>query len=224
MPAKFTLGLYVPNDKIFNIQDVKHEQRLHFICLLCGDPLTCVLKKGKISLHFKHRNQDERCHPVLETLLHKVAKRIIFSNRQILLPDHRKSFTYLDAEEEKAWDKYRPDLTLTTEDKPIYVEIVVSNPISSDKDLAYFQHRVDCLVIDLSNYPKLFAMIELEEDVLSNIENRSFLHQFNAPTPQKINRSNTEDTIVKIIIGVAVALGVGNFIRNKFFSRKGGRR
>lgn len=223
MPAKFTLGLYKPDDKIFNIQDVEHEQRLHFVCLLCGDPLTCVLKKGKISLHFKHRNQDERCHPVLETLLHKAAKRLIFSNRQILLPDHRKSFTYLDAQEEKVWDKYRPDLTLITEDKPIYVEIVVSNPISSDKNLAYFQHRVDCLVIDLSQYPKLFAMMDLEEDVLNNLENRLFLHQYLKPTYKKTITDNTEDTIVKILIGGIIVFGLRYVLRNNFFGRKRGR-
>jgi hypothetical protein len=132
-------------------------------------------------------------------------------------------FSYLDAEEEKAWGKYRPDVTLVTNDKPIYVEIVVSNPISSDKDLTYFQHRADCLVIDLSKYPKLFSMADLESDVLNNLENRSFLHHYNTPANPKVNSSKTEDTTVKIIVGIAVAVGIGAFIRNKFFTGKKGR-
>lgn len=223
MPAKFTLGLYEPEDRIFNIQDVKKEQKDGFVCMLCGNPLTCVLKTGKVALHFKHRNQDKKCNPVLETLLHKSAKRIISSSRQILLPDHRNLFSYLDAQEEKTWQKYRPDLTLTTEDKPIYIEVVVSNPISTDKDLTYFQHRADCLVIDLSKYPKLFAMKDLQEDVLYNLETRSFLHQYNVPVYQKRNASNKEDTVVKIVVGVAVTLGVATWIRHKFFRRKNSR-
>lgn len=175
-----------------------------------------------MSLHFKHRNQDERCDPVLETLLHKSAKRIISTHRQILLPDHHKIFTYQEAHEEKGWNKYRPDLTLATEDKPIYVEIVVSNPISTDKELAYFQHQADCLIIDLSGYEKLFAMSDLERDVLQNLENRSFLPQYQylkSAYPLSID-NKSDDTIFKIIIGAATGFGAGCYLYNRFFKPK----
>lgn len=161
MAAQFTLGRHQVTGHIMNIQDVTIDEKFQFECAQCKQSLVCVLKDDKVSKHFKHKKTDQNCNPAPETLLHLTAKEIIVKNKQIHLPDGKGVFSYDEAKPETIWNKRFPDVTLKNQHQTLLVEVVVSNPISYEKELHYHHHSADCLIIDLQRYDRFFNITQM---------------------------------------------------------------
>lgn len=50
----------------------------------------------------------------------------------------------------------------------MYIEIVVGNAVSKDKQMNYEFFNTNCIVINLKDYPKLFNVVEFQKDVMNN--------------------------------------------------------
>jgi hypothetical protein len=223
MAARFTLGRYKPTGQILNILDADLETRNDFVCTECKGRIVCVLDVPVQTRHFRHKNADSTCRPALETLLHKTAKEIICAHKLIHLPA-RDPFTY-SGEPEISFSKYRPDVTLIGTDKKLLVEIVVSNAMSEEKHLDYQQLGADCLVIDLSDYPRVFHVGDLENELIDQTSRKKYyscLNYFFKPNENYRNKDSDHesDKIAQWILGLAVAGGLGLYVYNKHFKPK----
>ncbi|WP_316819062.1 hypothetical protein [Pedobacter nyackensis] len=220
MAAKFTLGRYKLTQQILNILDVTEETRKDFLCAECGGRIVCVLDVPLTTRHFRHKSANSNCKPALETLLHKTAKEIICANNSINLPG-RPAFAY-SGKPEISFSKYRPDVTLYGKEKNLLVEIEVSHPMTYEKHLDYQQQGADCLVIDLSNYPRVFHLSDLENEIIQQTDRKNFYGCQNAyfkpigNYEAKVSPDN-KNPLAKTLIRV-VAFGIGCLIYKRFFS------
>jgi len=212
MSAHFILGRHKLTNEPTNITTVNLANKHNFICLDCGKQLTCVLNVPMKTKHFKHRGIG--CNATSETLLHLTVKEILTKHNRVKLPDGS-SFHYTQALPEKKWDKYRPDITLINNEKPLYVEVIVSNQISWEKELRFTETLNNCLLIDLSDYNRIFDMEQLKFDVIECQERKSMVRANNNVS---ISTSNNDDLGFILLMGAIGAAYVGykEFIEPKF--------
>lgn len=201
MSAHFILGRHKLTNEPTYITAVNLTDKHEFICLDCGKQLTCVLNVPTKTKHFKHR--ETGCNATSETLLHLTVKEILTKHNKIKLPNGS-DFEYTEALPEKKWDKYRPDVTLKSYDKTLYVEVIVSHPISSDKHLSFGKNLTECLIIDLREYSREFDIEQLREDVLESLEYKSML--FQNLEASKATSNNDDDFGFLLLLG---AIGTG---------------
>ena len=156
--------------------NVGYADRLGFECIKCGRPLKCVL--NHTSPHFKHKSKYVfNCNPTPESLLHKTAKEIILLSNYINLPVNNEVYYFDEAiPEQKIENQRRPDVILKQGVHILLVEIVVSNRLTAPKIEDYKLLGQRCLIIDLTNYARLFDIEELTDDIIVSIARKSFLH------------------------------------------------
>lgn len=217
MSAVFTLGRNRITREPINIKMVEGINKHDFVCPECNGQLTCVLNVPDGTRHFKHRS--EGCNATFETLLHLTAKEILVEHSAIKLPNGA-YFEYQEALPEKNWNKYRPDVTLSNGFRTLYVEIIVSNPISLKKELFFSERTAECLIIDLSDYSREFDIQQLRYDVLESLQFRRMLHD-----ERKYDRAGSEtyDAGVTFLLGSVILglayIGYKQFIEPLFNNR-----
>ncbi|WP_162796220.1 competence protein CoiA family protein [Pedobacter namyangjuensis] len=208
MSAHFVLGRHKFTNGPIHIKSVNPENKHDFICLDCGKQLTCVLNVSADTKHFKHRTLT--CNATSETLLHITVKEIIAQNSKIKLPDGLE-FEYVEVLLEKKWDKYKPDITLKSNDKTLFVEVIVSNPISWDKELTFSKKMQDCLIIDLSYYLRDFDVEQLKLDVLEGKDLKRMIYGFKKGISHSKNANDKTD-LLKLL-----GFGIGGYLLYKYF-------
>ncbi|WP_316753751.1 hypothetical protein [Pedobacter gandavensis] len=218
MAATFTLGRYEPSQQILNILDVTLGMRNDFQCADCGKPIVCVLDVPIRTRHFRHKKDLSKCKPGLETLLHKTAKEILSRNELISLPG-RDDFAYA-GKPEVSFSKYRPDVTLYGKEKNLLVEIEVSHLMTYEKHLEYQQLGADCLVIDLTDYPKVFHVADLERELIEENSRKTYYgclnSHFKSLGDYKNIRTEKEDNgLAKVITGAVIAV-IGYVLCRRF--------
>lgn len=165
------------------------------ICPECGEQVRSnVTAKTRDQLkidftnHFSHVDENSSCGGGYEeTLLHLKAKEIIASHTELFVPGKltgKQLIRYSSVRIEPAFPnvnfkKYRPDIIVRTiADTDLAIEIVVTSPVSSQKQSLYKDSGVACLVVDLSRWKgKLISRIEsqLKHEILISISNKRWI-------------------------------------------------
>jgi len=124
-------GILVSTGKIVTVNRVANGKACKCVCPVCGQPLQAKQGAEKTH-HFSHLTNFE-CKP--ETILHRVAKKILEGSSRIMLPDGKGWFYYERVELEKRFDGFQPDIVLYDDTgKSLLVEIAVTSFIKKAKD------------------------------------------------------------------------------------------
>lgn len=159
-------------------------------CPLCRKPL--IARKGDVRVHhFAHAaDPGAACSPAaaLETALHRFAKSVIAERMTIWLPaivashGDRSRLVALPKElrldavrTEEMIEGRRPDIMLFVGDRPLAIEIAVTNFASRGKRSFFRDHAIAAIEIDLSREPRDGAPEELEAAILRTAPRR-WLH------------------------------------------------
>lgn len=172
-------------DRIVHINSVQRGLDCNCICPNCE--VNLIAKKGdKNSHHFAHENHNgDHCN---ESILHKLGKQIIEEFKYIALPEvdiivsqndlsgktHSKQHVetisrkseFTEVRLEQSSDNIRPDLTCLTATGPLYIEIVVTNPVCDEKIKKVIEQENPMLSIDLSQYNAMLTYEDIKEAVL----------------------------------------------------------
>jgi len=147
---------------------------------------------GPVS-HFAHK-PNSTCTAGLETVIHLAAKEIITRERRIWVPavlafpfypDNMRPIRAAPAqvvevervESEVPIGPYRPDMLLHgAHGRRMAVEIVVTNPVSEEKEDFYEQQRISALVVDIGKRAKKMTLAGLRQLLLEGDRETDWLH------------------------------------------------
>ncbi|WP_411274204.1 hypothetical protein [Daejeonella sp.] len=189
------------------------------ICHDCKGALEAVLNTRRRK-HFRHSNKNN-CNPSPETELHLLAKKIILDNTELYIAGIGMR-AYTDPVTEVWCNDLVPDATVIFDGFPLYIEIVVTNPISNAKFLKYRESHSPVLVINLAEEDRMIDYAALEQMVIREESNRYILSYPKRPA------SLTHEPIYSkvkqcVLAGLAIALGIF-LVKNRLKKRKYRRR
>jgi hypothetical protein len=167
-------------DKLLYIDDVPNGAKCGCFCPCCKKPLNAH-NGGKIRQHhFAHQSCCD-CKGYYETTLHKLAKEIISEEKCVMfpklgiLPSEMKAFELVEVEKLNTETRLKPDCTCTTKDGwVLWIEILVTHPVSEEKAAIIKQNGINCLEINISNQP-LDKEI-LKEFIVNSSDSRHFVN------------------------------------------------
>jgi hypothetical protein len=173
MMGQIIVGIQRQTEEIIPIGTVRLTGlKCDCICYECKGTLEAVLNTTRRK-HFRHSNRAN-CNPTPETELHLLAKKIILDHNQINIAD-KGMVTYADPVTEVWYKDVVPDATIIIDGIPFYIEIVVTNPINSEKYLKYKSDLSPVLVITLSEVDRDLDYEALTDLVLNDRTNRYML-------------------------------------------------
>ncbi len=190
--AQFLLGKEKNTNKIISISEALNGLSCNCVCPKCGEVVMAVQGK-KNEWHFRHYDESV-CKGGQETALHEMAKQIIIENSAIHIPTYG-HISYSNPVKEKSINSFvRPDVTVNLDDeKCLYVEILVSNPVDSEKEKFYCDHCYNCIEINLKGY-EFTSKDELVKEVLFNDLNKKIIYWqkkiINKPEETPVEDSN----------------------------------
>jgi hypothetical protein len=229
-------GKYLPTGKIITIDEASRGGDCNCICPNEGCGIRLVAAKGEINIdHFRHAEETD-CKGGQETALHQLGKEILLAHHQINIPAHGR-IVYTDQIAEKPLGAFRPDITATYKDAPIYFEIIVTNKPSFSKEYFLLSEKHRSIAIDLSKYVGSGIRSEIEQAVLEKLSNKRIIFWEDEPeqTPVPIQLPVTKPTAhpsegltIKDFAFIAVALlafiylinRLGNWLRGIFKHKK----
>lgn len=185
MGKEFRFGKDKQSGNVVNIALVQRGLKCNCVCIECNLPLIAA-QGPKNDWHFKHKGESN-CKGGQETALHKLVKQIIVENREIELPYHG-TIIYKSAVQEKDFETIRPDVTITTQNGNIYLEVVVTSTVSESKEMYLTKGEFKSVELDFKNYE--FTTIEtLKVDVLKQIANKRIIFW------EKIKVTNSDNNL-----------------------------
>lgn len=223
MSAKLKYG-NGPGNKILHIKEVVSGVACNCTCPDCKVKL--IAKKGeKNDHHFAHFNGKE-CEKAPETAIHKLAKEIIETNAEIYL-NSETIFQYQNSELEKGFESKRLDATIWNSEEKIFVEIIVTNDVSSEKEEYLKQTGIKTLVIDLSKVDRDILRIDLEEIVIADCSIRRIISMGKNEIEESVNKfekvreeSNQDLGWFLVFVGLILWFIWGEDIKNKLYTKK----
>ena len=139
-------------------------------CAKCNKVMVAVQGEAKKKeWHFRHHEETD-CSGGQETAIHKLAKQIIVSNRQIAIPGE--VLDYTGAQAEKTFLSVIPDVTVIIDGLNIHFEITVTHGIDSAKRNFYTSGEHKSIEIDLTGISYDITPAELEELILRQVHNK----------------------------------------------------
>lgn len=157
---------------VVHVSEVLRGNACDCICIECGNELQA--RKGKARRHhFKHITGSE-CDG--ETILHKLAKKILSNNRQLALPNQADYFKYTEVIEECKLEGIRPDIILVTLSDKVLVEIAVTSFINDEKLEKIKAQSYNAVEVDLSYLPKECSYLELEKILIHQIDKKEVVN------------------------------------------------
>lgn len=134
------------DDKIIHISDIKVEERglkCNCICPNCGDNLQAKLGHGKKTPHFAHNCNECDLEIAAQTALHILAKEILGTKREIVLPAYKIQLDY-DDESKLESEGYN-----WIEIQEIMNEFIVFNENRLKFDHVYLEKKLKNIVPDI---------------------------------------------------------------------------
>ena len=179
VPLKLIYGL--KNGVITHISEVESGLACGCICPACGEKL--IAKKGDVVMHhFAHRS-GINCEYGVETALHLVAKEVLTSAKEMVIPQvelrfpnsHKEKIRIHESikvkidrvEVEKRIDDIIPDLVVYSGEKKFLLEIFVTHSIDERKLKKIKEVGISTIEIDLSGLNDL-SEIELTKVILED--------------------------------------------------------
>jgi len=191
-------------------------------CPGCGARLVAKRPKEKVA-HFAHHSA-ESCVTGYETALHLAAKQALLKRREIFVPaiavakrlydegtgfeaiatkEIQAKLITLDSveDESREYEGIVPDIIATYKGKLLFVEIAVTHFVDEPKLAKLQKLKIPTLEIDLSHAPELPTLAEIEEMVVSDNSNRTWLiNPRQQALQQKVDdeaRQSLEDRVVR---------------------------
>lgn len=144
------------NDKIVDILEISPEEsglKCNCICPLCATKLQAKLGKGHKRPHFSHNNKNCDPHASLQTSLHLLAKEIIESEKNIVLPpiiinfEESQTFQKLDSDERNIFKERIAPYVYRDSQKINFDEVKLEQKISNIvPDIVLTKGTKQCLV------------------------------------------------------------------------------
>lgn len=155
---------------IVHVSEVLRGNACDCICIECGSELQA--RKGSARRHhFKHITGAE-----CETILHKLAKKILVNNRQLTLPSQDGYFQYAEVNEECKLENIRPDIILITAGEYLLLEIAVTSFVTEEKLKKIREHNYNAVEIDLSSLPRECSYSELEQILIHQVDKKEIVN------------------------------------------------
>lgn len=187
----FDLTFALKNDEVVSIDEVDSGLACRCICPACGVPL--IAKKGQYNQHhFAHYNADS-CGKGMETIIHRLAKKVIVENMLLLLPGDEKLTRLSYAQPEYRRQGYVSDVSTAIEGtgELVEVEIFVTHSVDEDKLEKVRAEGVKMMEIDLSPLLNGFdTRKELESFVIA-LAKREWLCEGDKP----VEEDSVEDSL-----------------------------
>ncbi|MCW3124173.1 MAG: hypothetical protein JWQ38_3665 [Flavipsychrobacter sp.] len=157
---------------IVHVSEVLRGNACDCICIECGNELQA--RKGEARRHhFKHITGTE-CDG--ETILHKLAKKILVNNRQLALPNQEGYFQYAEVIEECKLESIRPDIILVTTTDKVLIEIAVTSFITEEKLAKIQGQSYNAVEVDFSSLPRECSYLELEKILIDQIDKKEVVN------------------------------------------------
>jgi len=158
-------------DDLVHISDVPSGLACGCVCPGCGGQM--VANKGLIKIHYFSHAGGSECAGGLETTLHRAAKKILFKERRMVLPELKLRIEVVDANgrkhevreraldvqsvvfdevtEEEWLGNITPDLVCKFGGRTLLVEVAVTHFINEIKAEKIRARNIDCIEIDLGH-------------------------------------------------------------------------
>lgn len=191
-PSKIKLKFAVDEDgKFIGISEAERAGK--YFCITCSENL--IIRKGPIrGHHFSHKG-GSGCS--FESMLHQLAKNIIYNAQGIVMPNSSAHLRIVKAElESSPCPSIISDVVLETEKERVAVEIKVRNTKSEDDIRKFKQHNISVMELDLSTDQLPVSMSALRDWVLSNAK-RYWLNRridFSESVGTVIGKPSTHET------------------------------
>lgn len=204
-------------NKVMYIDNVPKGLPCNCVCAECGSDMVAV--KGKLrKWHFRH-HIDSDCRGGLETVIHKLAKEIIVNNSQMALPS--KTLNYFNAKPEERFEGIIPDVSVMSDEKPVFMEIHVRHRCESAKEEFYKNRKLNSFEIDLSKVSYKTSVKELEDLVLKQTHNKKFIYWEENPqtfdkTTKAVKNNNNRWLGLLIAFVLGIILFFGNQKRKRY--------
>ena len=178
------------NNKLVHVDNVESGIACGCICPSCGEIL--IARKGNVNIHhFAHHSLNE-CKSGYETVLHLLAKEILYETNEILLPpvklSNEPNTTHIQLYKEykiknfdnvyieKQTDDIIPDLIIEKNNRKLLVEIYVTHKVDDIKLKKIRNIGISAIEIDLSKTDKSISKQKLKYLLLNNNENKRWLY------------------------------------------------
>lgn len=219
MSATIILAKQEPTGFIQHIYEVDKKQRLIFTCVGCGKEMVVVKSESrKKDWHFRH-NVESNCTADRDRALHDYAVQVLMDNAEVRI-SKKLQIAYSNPQKEVSIFGKRSDVTVTNENEEVHFEIFVTHDIDQEKVAIYKSNKVKSVRIDLSEPDLLTAMPErIKDEVLIQYKNKTIVYWQDETLP--VRQENKEGfKMVKILLGLITAIGIGFLIRRVFLKGK----
>jgi hypothetical protein len=196
-------GILESTDEMVTVDQVANGNACGCVCPVCGQPLQA--RQGvENTHHFSHVTNIE-CKP--ETILHRIAKRVLEDSSHIMLPDGKGYFYYERVALEKKLDGFQPDIVLyDNTGKCLVVEVAVTSFIKKTKQNKIIAADLNAIEIDLSGLARDCSVEHLRRIIIEGIAGKYIIHwqkpYVGLSTPQE-KSSSMWDGLLFILILVA---------------------
>lgn len=180
-------------DNLVHISEVERGLACNCVCPSCKNNL--IANKGKRRAHHFSHYKAANCAYGLQTALHIKAKEIIEKYKIFKIPSLEAKYNDIsclitkerlvkfdEVKLEKRQGQIIPDVIGISKGHKIFIEIFVTHKVDVEKK-EYVRNKmnVSCIEIDLSNLYRNDKNIEqkaLEEEIIFNVENKKWIHNF----------------------------------------------
>ncbi|GAB1623766.1 hypothetical protein AAOGI_38160 [Agarivorans albus] len=185
--------------ELVHISQVESGDSHGCICSACSKAL--VAKKGvKREHHFAHKAGDS-CEYAVETALHYAAKEVLDRRKKICLPATFITFNsnreHLKISDEKVCaigslkieqgiSGIVPDLIAKVGNRELLIEIFVTHKVDSQKRQKIKELGLSAIEIDLSKAPRDMPLEELEELIVNQCGNKTWINN------ERVNNAYSE--------------------------------
>ena len=203
-----------------SIKEVERGLKCGCICPVCGARLEA--RKGtKNRPHFAHHNESN-CAYAYETSLHLAAKDILSKAQSMVIPPVYLSFSHCKkppeklseekeipidrVELEKHFGSIVPDVVVYSKGKRLFVEIFVTHKVDDEKLEKIKKANISTIEIDLRKNREIITVDELSKLLLSNAENKKWLHNAYANDRLESIYKSLERKKVSLLAGAKVGV------------------
>ena len=164
-----------PTLKPIYIDNAVNGLECNCICAECGLSMLAIQGKSENhrEWHFRHKI-DSNCNGGPETILHKIAKQIIFENSEMTIPKYG-IIKYSECKLEEKYESIIPDVSAKFEDQKIFFEVAVTHLNEPGKRNFYKEKELKSIEIRLDvKYAESTPEI-IKDLVLNNVENKEIV-------------------------------------------------
>jgi len=217
MTNTIKIAFHSPTKRFMHIDNAENGLSCNCECYKCNERLEAI--QGKIRTnHFRHHT-NVNCKGSQETALHEFGKQILIENSQIAIPEHG-TISYSDPEEEKQFERIRPDVSAIYNGQQIFFEILVTHPVGRDKESFFIYGKHRSVEINLSGALNS-TYEEIENIVLHETSKKRLIYwEKKEPVKAKINeqkiKQDNSSLIEQLLKFFVVIVFIGHVVYSIF--------